>query len=178
MACPAGSIELHSGGRIHMGDLYAFDATSLEGKPVRLDMFRGKVALVVNTASKCGFTPQYEGLQELHKAFHARGLEVLAFPCNQFGKQEPGSPEDIASFCQRHYGVSFQVFEKIDVNGAAAHPLYKWLTAEKRGILGTRAIKWNFTKFLVDRKGQVIRRYGSWTKPENIASDIEKLLAA
>jgi len=160
-----------------MSDLYDFSATTLKGQPLALSTYRGKVALVVNTASKCGFTPQYEGLQELHKAYHARGLEVLAFPCNQFGKQEPGSLTDIANFCQRHYGVSFQMFEKIDVNGAGAHPLYKWRTAAAPGFLGTRAIKWNFTKFLVGRDGRVFRRYGSWTKPNNISADIEKLLA-
>jgi len=160
-----------------MSNLYDFSATTLKGQPLALSTYRGKVALVVNTASKCGFTPQYEGLQELHKAYHARGLELLAFPCNQFGKQEPGSLTDITNFCQRHYGVSFQMFEKIDVNGAGAHPLYKWLTAAAPGFLGTRAIKWNFTKFLVGRDGRVFRRYGSWTKPKNISADIEKLLA-
>jgi glutathione peroxidase len=160
-----------------MTDLYAFSATSLEGKPVKLDAFRGKVALVVNTASQCGFTPQYAGLEELHKAFRAKGFDVLGFPCNQFGKQEPGGAAEIGSFCQKNYGVSFPMFDKIDVNGAGAHPLYKWLTSTAPGILGTRAIKWNFTKFLVGRDGRVVRRYGSWTKPQNIAADIEKLLA-
>ena len=161
-----------------MSNLYAFHAISLAGKPVRLDAFRGKVALVVNTASLCSFTPQYAGLEKLQKEYHAKGFYVLGFPCNEFGKQEPGGAAEIGSFCQKNYGVSFPMFDKIDVNGTAAHPLYKWLTAEKPGILGTRAIKWNFTKFLVDRNGQVIRRYGSWTKPQNIAADIEKLLAA
>jgi glutathione peroxidase len=160
-----------------MTDLYAFSATSLEGKPVKLDAFRGMVALVVNTASKCGFTPQYAGLEELHKAFRAKGFDVLGFPCNQFGKQEPDGAAEIGSFCQKNYGVSFPMFDKIDVNGAGAHPLYKWLTSTAPGILGTRAIKWNFTKFLVGRDGRVFRRYGSWTKPQNIAADIEKLLA-
>ena len=161
-----------------MSSLYAFQATGLAGKLVRLDAFRGKVALVVNTASKCGFTPQYSALEKLQKEYHAKGFYVLGFPCNQFGKQEPGGAGEISSFCQKNYGVSFPMFDKINVNGAAAHPLYKWLTAEKPGILGTRSIKWNFTKFLVDRNGQVIRRYGSWTKPQNIAADIERLLAA
>ncbi|HVY08087.1 MAG TPA: glutathione peroxidase [Burkholderiales bacterium] len=160
-----------------MTSLYDFSAKSLDGDEVRLEAVRGKVALVVNTASRCGFTPQYEGLQELHRDFHLTGLELLAFPCNQFGKQEPGTSDDIARFCQRHYGVSFRMFEKIDVNGPAAHPLYKWLTAVVPGILGTRSIKWNFTKFLVDRNGNPVRRYGSWTKPKDIAPDIEKLLA-
>lgn len=160
-----------------MNSLYDFSATTLQGKPQALDAYRGKVALVVNTASKCSFTPQYEGLQELHNRFQRRGLEVLAFPCNQFGRQEPGSAEDISGFCQRHYGVSFQMFDRIDVNGAGAHPLYKWLTSVAPGILGTRAIKWNFTKFLVGRDGGVIKRYGSWTKPASIAADIERQLA-
>jgi glutathione peroxidase len=161
-----------------MNNLYEFSAPSLEGKPVKLDAFRGKVALVVNTASQCGFTPQYAGLEKLQKQYQEKGFYVLGFPCNQFGGQEPGAAAEIGSFCQKNYGVSFPMFAKVDVKGAAAHPLYKWLTAEKPGILGTRAIKWNFTKFLVDREGRVIRRYGSWTKPENIAADIEKLLAA
>jgi glutathione peroxidase len=160
-----------------MSNLYDFSANTLKGQPLALGAYKDKVALVVNTASKCSFTPQYEGLQDLHKRFHGRGLEVLAFPCNQFGKQEPGSLADIASFCQRHYSVSFQMFEKIEVNGAGAHPLYKWLTTAAPGVLGTRSIKWNFTKFLVARDGQVVRRYGSWTKPQNIAADIEQLLA-
>ena len=161
-----------------MSNLYAFGATSLEGKPVNLDAFCGKVALVVNTASRCSFTPQYAGLEKLQKEYHAKGFYVLGFPCNQFGKQEPGGAAEIGSFCQKNYGISFPMFEKVNVNGAAAHPLYQWLTAQKPGLLGTRSIKWNFTKFLVGRDGQVIRRYGSWTKPQNIASDIEKLLAA
>jgi glutathione peroxidase len=161
-----------------MNSLYEFSAPSLEGKPVRLSAFRGKVALVVNTASQCTFTPQYAGLEKLQKAYHEKGFYVLGFPCNQFGKQEPGETAEIGSFCQKNYGVSFPMFEKIDVNGPRAHPLYKWLTAEKPGFLGTRAIKWNFTKFLVGRDGRVFRRYGSWTKPEKIAGDIQKLLAA
>ena len=160
-----------------MSNLHEFSAASLEGKPVRLGAFRGKVALVVNTASQCGFTPQYAGLEQLHKAYHAKGFYVLGFPCNQFGKQEAGSAAEIRSFCQKNYDVSFPMFDKIDVNGAGAHPLYKWLTAAAPGILGTRAIKWNFTKFLVGRDGRVFKRYGSWTKPQNIAADIEKLLA-
>lgn len=160
-----------------MSNLYEFSATSLKGRPVRLDAFRGKVALVVNTASQCSFTPQYAGLEQLRKAFHSKGFDVLGFPCNQFGKQEPGSADEIGTFCQKNYGVSFPMFDKIDVNGAGAHPLYKWLTTAAPGILGTHAIKWNFTKFLVGRDGRVFKRYGSWTKPRNIAADIEKLLA-
>jgi len=161
-----------------MSNLHEFSATSLGGKPVRLDAFRGKVALVVNTASQCSFTPQYAGLEALQKAFHAKGFYVLGFPCNQFGKQEPGDAAEIGSFCQKNYGVSFPMFAKIDVNGSGAHPVYKWLTSAAPGVLGTRAIKWNFTKFLVGRDGQVIKRYGSWTKPQSIAADIEELLAA
>ncbi len=160
-----------------MTNLHEFSATSLQGKRVRLDAFRGKVALVVNTASRCGFTPQYAGLELLHRAYHARGFYVLGFPCNQFGKQEPGGAAEIRTFCQKNYDVSFPMFDKVDVNGAGAHPLYKWLTAAAPGILGTRAIKWNFTKFLVGRDGRVFKRYGSWTKPPSIAADIEKLLA-
>ncbi|HEX7812911.1 MAG TPA: glutathione peroxidase [Burkholderiales bacterium] len=159
-----------------MNTFYDFSATTLDGKPLSLGKFRGKVALVVNTASKCGFTPQYEGLQELHTGFREQGLEVLCFPCNQFGKQEPGSPTDIATFCQRHYGVSFQMFDKIDVNGERAHPLFKWLKSEKPGFLGTQAIKWNFTKFLVDRHGRVVKRFASFTKPAALAGDIKQLL--
>jgi len=159
-----------------MSTLYDFSATTLGGKPLALDCFRGKVALVVNTASKCGFTPQYEGLQDLHTRYREKGLEVLCFPCNQFGQQEPGSPTDIAMFCQRHYGVSFQMFDKIDVNGERAHPLYRWLTSEKPGFLGTPWIKWNFTKFLIGRDGRVVSRHATITKPHRLAGDIEKLL--
>lgn len=160
-----------------MQTLYDFSALTIDGKPLPLSNFRGRVALVVNTASKCGFTPQYEGLQELHQQFHERGLEVLCFPCNQFGHQEPGTSEDITAFCQRHYSVSFQMFEKIDVNGRNAHPLYRWLKNQKPGLLGTRAIKWNFTKFLIRKDGTVFNRYAPATKPEELIADIEKLLA-
>lgn len=159
-----------------MHTLCDFSATALGGKALALDRFRGKVALVVNTASRCSFTPQYEGLQALHTRFHDRGLEVLCFPCNQFGRQEPGSPTDIATFCQRHYGVSFQMFDKVDVNGDGAHPLFTWLKSEKPGFLGTQAIKWNFTKFLVGRDGRPVKRYATVTKPQSLAGDIEKLL--
>lgn len=159
-----------------MATLYDFSANALDGKPLPLSRYRGRVALVVNTASKCGFTPQYEGLQELHRQFHERGLEVLCFPCNQFGRQEPGSPEDITTFCQRHYGVSFQMFEKIEVNGTGAHPLFRWLKEQKPGFLGTRAIKWNFTKFLVDREGRAVARYATMTSPDKLAGPIGKLL--
>ena len=160
-----------------MGTLYDFAANILEGPPLLFSAYRGKVALVVNTASQCSFTPQYEGLQELHEKYQQSGLVVLAFPCNQFGRQEPGSAGEIACFCQRSYGVSFRIFDKIEVNGSAAHPLYKWLTAEAPGLLGTRSIKWNFTKFLIGREGKVAKRYASWKKPQSIAADVERLLA-
>ncbi|HEX4986180.1 MAG TPA: glutathione peroxidase [Burkholderiales bacterium] len=159
-----------------MTSLYEFTAKSLRGDDVALDVVRGKVALVVNTASKCGFTPQYEGLQALHREFGPAGLEILAFPCNQFGGQEPGTSEEIARFCQRHYGVSFRMFGKIDVNGPHAHPLYRWLTGEVRGFLGTRRIKWNFTKFLIDREGRPVARFASMTPPAKLAGPISRLL--
>lgn len=161
-----------------MSDLYGFSAKTLDGGTVSFDDYRGKVVLVVNTASECGFTPQYEGLEAISRKYRARGLEVLGFPCNQFGAQEPGDAAEIGAFCQRNYGVSFQMFGKIEVNGAAAHPLYKWLAQSAPGILGTEAIKWNFTKFLLGRDGKVFRRYAPQTKPEAIADDIERLLAA
>ncbi|OCC23230.1 glutathione peroxidase [Croceicoccus estronivorus] len=137
---------------------------------------QGKVVLVVNTASKCGFTPQYEGLEELQRKFAARGFEVIAFPCNQFGKQEPGSADEIASFCRLTYDVTFPVMKKVDVNGDGSIPLYTWLKGEAPGLMGTRAIKWNFTKFLIDRTGQVVRRYAPMDKPETLQADIEALL--
>jgi glutathione peroxidase len=157
-------------------DIYGFTAQSLDGAPVSLDTYRDKVMLIVNTASECGFTPQYKGLQDVYTRFAARGFEVLGFPCNQFGKQEPGDAAQIGSFCEKNFGVSFPMFAKIEVNGANAHPLYKFLKEKEPGILGIEAIKWNFTKFLVDRRGQVIKRYAPTTKPEEIADDIEKLL--
>ncbi len=159
-----------------MTSIYSFSARTLGGDAVTLERYRGKPMLIVNTASECGFTPQYAGLQKLHEDFAARGLEVLGFPCNQFGKQEPGDAEQIGSFCEKNYGVSFQMFDKIDVNGANAHPLYKFLTEEAPGLLGFEAIKWNFTKFLIDRDGNVVKRYAPVTKPEAITEDIEKLL--
>lgn len=159
-----------------MTSIYSFSAQSLAGEPVTLDQYAGKVLLIVNTASECGFTPQYAGLQKLYEDLSARGLVVLGFPCNQFGKQEPGDATQIGSFCEQNYGVTFPMFEKIDVNGADAHPLYRWLTEEAPGLLGLEAIKWNFTKFLVDREGNVVKRYAPVTKPEAIAADIEKLL--
>ena len=159
-----------------MSTIYTFTAQALNGETISLDRYRGKVLLIVNTASECGFTPQYAGLQKLHEEYAARGLEVLGFPCNQFGKQEPGDAAQIGSFCEKNYGVTFPMFEKIDVNGANAHPLYRWLTGEAPGLLGLEGIKWNFTKFLVDRNGSVVRRYAPVTKPEAVAADIEKQL--
>lgn len=158
-----------------MTTAYDFSATAIDGAERQLADYRGKVLLIVNTASQCGFTPQYAGLEELHRTYADRGLVVLGFPCDQFGHQEPGDEEEIASFCEKNFGVTFPMFSKIDVNGDKAHPLYQWLRTEKGGVLG-KAIKWNFTKFLVDTEGQVVKRYGSMTKPEDLAADIEKLL--
>lgn len=157
-------------------NVFDFQATSLDGKPVDLAQYRGKVLLVVNTASKCGFTPQYEGLEALYRELHGSGLEVLGFPCNQFGGQEPGDEAEIGAFCEKNYGVSFPMFAKVDVNGDAAHPLWKHLKEEAPGVLGTEGIKWNFTKFLVGRDGKVRHRYAPQTKPQDIADDIEKVL--
>jgi glutathione peroxidase len=156
--------------------VYDFSATSIEGQPVDLSTYRGKVLLIVNTASQCGFTPQYQGLQALYEKYRDRGLEVLGFPCNQFGQQEPGSSSDIQSFCQTRFGVSFPLFEKIDVNGANAHPLYKYLVKAAPGLLGIEAIKWNFTKFLVDADGKVVKRYAPNATPADIDRDVAKLL--
>ncbi|CAG9237125.1 Hydroperoxy fatty acid reductase gpx1 [Paraburkholderia tropica] len=160
-----------------MTTVYAFSAEPLGGgAPVSLEQYAGKVLLIVNTASECGFTPQYAGLQKLYEQYAARGLAVLGFPCNQFGKQEPGDATQIGAFCEKNFGVTFPMFEKIDVNGANAHPLYQWLTEEAPGVLGLERVKWNFTKFLVDRNGNVVKRYAPVTKPDAIAADIEKLL--
>ncbi len=156
---------------------YDFDALQMDGRTVPLSDYQGRVLLIVNTASACGFTPQFAGLQELHRQYADRGLAVLGFPCNQFGRQDPGPNDEIASFCQRNYGVDFPMMAKIDVNGSDAPPLYRWLTAEAPGVLGTRAIKWNFTKFLIGRDGQVIRRYAPTDKPASLARDIEAALA-
>ena len=158
--------------------LYDFEALDISGQAVRLADFRGRVLLVVNTASACGFTPQFAGLEALHQAYGSRGLAVLGFPCNQFGAQDPGDNGDIASFCQLNYGVSFPMMAKIEVNGGGAHPLYQWLTKEAPGLLGTKAIKWNFTKFLVGKDGQVLKRYAPTDKPMGLAKDIEAALAA
>ena len=156
--------------------IYDFEATDINGRNVLLSQYRGKVLLVVNTASACGFTPQYKGLQALHVQYADQGLVVLGFPCNQFGAQEKGSDSEIASFCELNFGVSFPLMHKIDVNGDDAHPLYRWLTSEAPGVLGTKSIKWNFTKFLVGRDGQVIRRYAPRDKPEKLAEDIQAAL--
>ena len=158
--------------------IYDFDALSIEGKPASLATQRGKVLLIVNTASACGFTPQFAGLETLWKTYRDKGLVVLGFPSNEFGKQDPGSNDEIASFCQLNYGVSFPMMEKVEVNGAEAHPLFKWLTKEAPGVLGTTGIKWNFTKFLVGKDGKVIKRYAPTDKPESITKDIEAALAA
>lgn len=159
-----------------MTTAYDFSARSLDGKETPLSTFRGKAMLVVNTASKCGFTPQYTGLEALWRKFKDKGLVVLGFPCDQFGHQEPGDAEEIRNFCSLTYDVSFPMFEKIEVNGRDAHPFYQWLKAEKPGLLGIEAIKWNFTKFLVDKSGKVVARYAPTDTPEKIEKDIARLL--
>lgn len=161
-----------------MADIYDFEAQQIGGDVVPLAQFRGKPLLIVNTASACGFTPQFAGLEELHRRYGERGLVVLGFPCNQFGHQDPGTNDEIASFCQVNYGVSFPMMAKIAVNGAEAHPLYRWLTAEAPGLLGSKAIKWNFTKFLIGKDGRVVKRYAPQDAPEKLAKDIEAALAA
>jgi glutathione peroxidase len=157
---------------------YDFQAQSIDGRPVPLQQYAGKVLLVVNTASACGFTPQFGGLQQLHETYKDRGLVVVGFPCNQFGSQDPGSNAEIGQFCERNYGVSFPMMSKVDVNGGKADPLFKWLTAEAPGLLGTKAIKWNFTKFLVGKDGRVVKRYAPQDAPASLAKDIEAALAA
>ena len=157
--------------------IYDFEALSIDGKPAHLSTQRGKVLLIVNTASKCGFTPQFAGLEELWKTYRDRGLVVVGFPSNQFGAQDPGSNEEIASFCETNYGVTFPMMGKVEVNGAKAHPMWKWLTSEAPGFLGSQAVKWNFTKFLVGRDGKVIKRYAPTDTPESIKKDIEAALA-
>ncbi len=160
-----------------MASIYDFEAQQIGGQTVPLAQFRGKPLLIVNTASACGFTPQFAGLEELHRRYGERGLVVLGFPCNQFGAQDPGSNEEIASFCQVNYGVSFPMMSKVDVNGPQAHPLYRWLAAEAPGMLGSKAIKWNFTKFLVGKDGRVLKRYAPQDAPEKLAKDVEAALA-
>ncbi|MDP2064904.1 MAG: glutathione peroxidase [Burkholderiaceae bacterium] len=161
-----------------MATVYDFDALQIDGTSVRLKKFKGKVMLIVNTASACGFTPQFAGLEELHQTYGRKGLVVLGFPCNQFGGQDPGSNDEIASFCQLNFGVTFPMMAKVEVNGAEATPLFQWLTAEAPGLLGSKAIKWNFTKFLVGKDGEVIRRYAPTDAPADMAADIETALAA
>ncbi|MEN9543396.1 MAG: hypothetical protein RLZZ598_229 [Pseudomonadota bacterium] len=161
-----------------MTTVYDFEAQDITGHPLKLADTRGRVLLIVNTASACGFTPQFEGLEKLWKSYEEKGLTVIGFPSNEFGRQDPGSNDEIASFCQLNYGVSFPMMAKVEVNGADAHPLWKWLTSEKKGFLGTQGIKWNFTKFLVGRDGQVIARYAPTDKPEALVKDIEAALAA
>jgi len=156
--------------------IYNFEVKNNKGESKSLSDYKGKAMLIVNTASQCGFTPQYDGLQSLYDKFKPKGFEVLAFPCNQFGGQEPGSDSEIASFCQMNYSLKFPIFSKVDVNGKDAHPLFNFLKNEKKGFLGTKDIKWNFTKFLVDKNGKVLERYGSSTKPDQIEKDIEKIL--
>jgi len=157
-------------------DLYDIEATSIDGDPRKLDAYRGKALLIVNVASKCGFTPQYQGLEALWRQYRDRGLVVLGFPCDQFGHQEPGDENEIKQFCSTRYDVSFPMFAKIEVNGGGAHPLYQHLKSEAPGILGSQAVKWNFTKFLVDRNGKVVRRYAPLDKPASIAEDLDALL--
>ena len=159
-----------------MAAIYDFKVKDIHGKTVDLDVYKGKVLLVVNTASKCGFTPQYKGLEKLYQTMKDKGLEVLGFPCNQFGSQEPGSEAEIESFCEVNYGVTFPLFAKIDVNGKDAAPLYQHLKQAKPGLLGSEAIKWNFTKFLIDREGKVVERYAPNAEPDSLAPDIQKLL--
>lgn len=160
-----------------MNTVYDFTATNLSGQPVALDVYKGKVLLIVNTASACGFTPQYAGLEKMYKEFKDLGLVVLGFPCDQFGHQEPGNAAEIGSFCEKNYGVTFPLFEKINVNGADAHPLYKFLKTKAPGVLGSEVIKWNFTKFLINKDGSIFGRYAPLTKPEELVVDVKKLLA-
>ena len=155
--------------------IYDIEVNQIDGTTIKLESYKGKVLLIVNTASECGFTPQFEGLENLYKAYEDSGLVILGFPCNQFGEQDPGNSEEILSFCTKNYGVSFPMFEKIEVNGDNTHPLYLWLKEQKGGFLGDK-IKWNFTKFLINQEGEVIKRYGSVTKPESIKKQIQKLL--
>ena len=158
-----------------MSSLHEFTATAIDGQDVDLSAYAGQVVLVVNTASQCGFTPQYQGLQQLHEQYSEQGFAVLGFPCDQFGNQEPGADDEIAGFCERNFGVTFPLFSKVEVNGDDAHPVYQWLREQKGGLLGSK-IKWNFTKYLVGKDGTVIDRYAPTTKPEKLAGDIEKAL--
>lgn len=159
-----------------MTSLYDFSAQSIHGETLSMSTYKDKVLLIVNTASQCGFTPQFKGLEQLHATLGPKGLVVLGFPCNQFGGQDPGSNDEIGNFCQQNYGVSFQMMEKVNVNGDDAHPLYAWLKKQAPGILGSEAIKWNFTKFLINRQGEVIKRFAPQDTPESLMSDLEKAL--
>jgi glutathione peroxidase len=161
-----------------MTTVYDFEAQQIDGKSVPLSNFKGRAMLIVNTASACGYTPQFAGLEELHEEYGGKGLVLLGFPCNQFGSQDPGTNDEIASFCQVNYGVTFPMMAKVDVNGDGAHPLYRWLTQEAPGLLGTKSIKWNFTKFLVGKDGKVLKRYAPTDEPASLKKDIEKALAA
>lgn len=161
-----------------MTTVYDFEALSIDGKTVPLKKFKGQALLIVNTASACGFTPQFAGLEKLHETYGPQGLVVLGFPCNQFGSQDSGSNDEIAEFCQLNYGVTFAMMQKIEVNGAQAHPLYQWLCVEAPGLLGSKSIKWNFTKFLVGRDGAVLKRYAPTDTPESLAKDVQAALAA
>ena len=160
-----------------MTSLYQFEAELLEGDTKQMSDYEGKVLLIVNTASKCGFTPQFAGLEKVYEKYKDQGFEVLGFPCNQFGGQDPGSNDEIGAFCQRNYGVDFPMFAKVDVKGPEAHAIFRYLTREAKGILGSESIKWNFTKFLVSKDGKVLNRYAPTTKPESIEEDIEKALS-
>lgn len=159
-----------------MPSIYDFEVTTIDGRRQSLDEYRGRPLLIVNTASQCGFTPQYAGLEKLYQQYRDRGLAVLGFPCDQFGRQEPGDESEIAQFCSRNYGVTFPMFSKVRVNGAGAHPLFEHLKSARRGFLGTRAIKWNFTKFLVDAAGNVVKRYATSVKPQRIEADVARLV--
>ncbi|MCU0708442.1 MAG: glutathione peroxidase [Pirellula sp.] len=159
-----------------MDSIYEANVALPTGEIVSMEQYRGKVLLIVNVASKCGFTPQYKGLEELYEKYHSQGLEILGFPCNQFGYQEPGTDSEIGQFCSLNYGVTFRVFSKVQVNGSEAIPLYQFLKKQAPGLLGTEAIKWNFTKFLVDREGKVVSRFAPSDTPASLASSIEKLL--
>jgi glutathione peroxidase len=159
-----------------MDNVFAFNVTDINGQNVALERFRGNILLIVNTASRCGFTPQYAELENLQQRFKTQGFSVLGFPCNQFGQQEPGNSQEIAKFCDLNFHISFPLFEKIEVNGPQSHPLYQYLKAQAPGLFGTQAIKWNFTKFLIGRNGKVIKRYSPFTTPASISTEIEKLL--
>jgi glutathione peroxidase len=160
-----------------VSDIYQFSANNIKGEEVPLKAYQGKLLIIVNTASKCGFTPQFKGLEELYLEYSEKGLEILGFPCNQFLKQDPGTDSEISEFCSLNYGVTFPMFSKIEVNGDNAHPLYKYLKSEAKGLMGSEKIKWNFTKFLVDQQGKVVKRYAPNTEPKDMVKDIDAALA-